>query len=90
VNPFEQWLEIGLVVLIAWGDLKGERHLGVCAARGVHPVPEDEAPLASAHPCVGVASPGPIVMATLAVGLDMGAVYSHDLSLHYSRFEEPS
>jgi len=89
LNPLQQWLEIGLVILVAWGYGEGERHLGVCAAGGVHPVSEDEAPLAPPHPRVGVAPAGPVVLAPLAVGFDVSAVDGDDLSLHRSGLEEP-
>jgi len=74
VDLFEEWFEIDLVVLVAWGDGEGEGQLRVCAACGVHPVSEDEASLAPADAGIWVAQAGPVVMAPLAVGLDVGAV----------------
>ena len=90
MDPFEQWLEIGLVVLVAWGDGEGEGHLGEGAACGVNPVPEDEATLSTPYPRVWIAPPSLVVQAPLAVGLEVGAVHSHDLSLHRPGVEEPS
>ena len=89
VDPFEQRLEIGLVVLVAWGDGEGEGHLGFGAACGVHPVSEDEAPLSTPHPGVGIAPPRLVVQAPLAVGLQVGVVDGYDLSPHHLGVEEP-
>ena len=90
VDLFDQWFEIDLVVLVAWGDGEGEGHLRVGAAGGVHPVSEDKASPAPAHSGVGVAQAGPGVPAPLAVGLDVGAVHGDDLSLHHPGLKQLS
>ena len=90
VDPFEQRLEEALVVLVAGGDLEGEGEFRVGAAGCMHPVSEDEAPLAPAHPCVGVTPAGAVVPTPLAVGLDVSAVDCHDLALHCPGLEQPS
>jgi len=90
VDLFEEWFEIDLVVLVAWGDGEGEGQLRVCAACGVHPVSEDEASLAPADAGIWVAQAGPVVMAPLAVGLDVGAVDGYDVSLYHTGVNQPS
>ena len=88
IHLLEQWLEIGLVVCIVWGDDESERHFWVSAAGNLHPVSEDVTPLALPHDRFKVAPPGLVVLALLAVGLCVVAIYIDDTSHYRLRVEK--
>ena len=90
VDPFQQWLEIDLVVFVTRGYGEGEGHLRLGAACGVYPVSEDESSLASAYSGFGVALAGAVVQGSLAVGVYVGAVDGDDFSFNRPSVHQPT